>query len=85
MFFITFQKNTKFRVHSHTHIQLGVVILSYLKQVGFIKVAQISSLKIDSKLIVALLERWRPEIHIIHLPTNECNIILDDVSTTLGL
>lgn len=85
MIFITFQKDTRFRVHSHTHIQPSVVIVPYLEQVGFAKVAKIESLKIDSKLVVALLERWKPETHIFHLPTGECTVTLEDVSMLLGL
>lgn len=57
MFSITFQEDTRFRVHSHTHIQPSVVILPYLEQVGFAKVAKISSLKIAYKLVIMLLER----------------------------
>ena len=47
--------------------------------------AKIASLKVDSKLIVALLERWRPGTHTFHLPTGECTITLEDVSMLLGL
>ena len=52
---------------------------------GFANVAKIASLKVDSKLIVALLERWRPETHTFHLPTGECTITLEDVSMLFGL
>ncbi|XP_050890711.1 protein MAIN-LIKE 2-like [Lathyrus oleraceus] len=78
-------KDTRFRVCSHTHIQQSVVILPYLEQADFSKVAKISSLKIDSKLVVALLERWRLETHTFHLPTDECTITLEDVSMLFGL
>lgn len=55
-FLFFFQEVTRFRVHSHTHIQPSVVIIPYLEQAGFAKIAKISSLKIDSKLVVPLLE-----------------------------
>ncbi|XP_050896401.1 protein MAIN-LIKE 2-like [Lathyrus oleraceus] len=75
----------RFRVHSHIYIQPSAVILPYLELAGFANVAKIASLKVDSKLIVALLERWRPETHTFHLPTGECTITLEDVSMLLGL
>ncbi|KAI5436833.1 hypothetical protein KIW84_023090 [Lathyrus oleraceus] len=78
-------EGTRFQVHSHTHIQPSVVIVPYLEQVGFAKVAKIASLKIDSKLVVALLERRRPKTHTFHLPTGEYTITLEDVSMLLGL
>ncbi|XP_050895329.1 protein MAIN-LIKE 2-like [Lathyrus oleraceus] len=78
-------EDTRFRVHSHTHIQPSVVVIPYLEQVGFVNVAKIATLKIDSKLVVALLERWRPETHNFHLSTGECTITLQDVSMLLGL
>ncbi|XP_050920254.1 serine/threonine-protein phosphatase 7 long form homolog [Lathyrus oleraceus] len=75
----------RFRVYSHTYIQPSAVIIPYLELAGFANVAKIASLKVDSKLIVALLERWRPETHTFHLPIGECTITLDDVSMLLGL
>ncbi|XP_050916377.1 protein MAIN-LIKE 2-like [Lathyrus oleraceus] len=78
-------EDTRFRVHSHTYIQQIAVIIPYLELAGFANVAKIASLKIDSKLVVALLERWTPETHTCHLPTCECTITLEDVSMLLGL
>lgn len=84
-FLFEFQEGSRFRVHSHTYIQPSTVIIPYLELAGFANVAKIASLKVDSKLIIALLERWRPETHTFHLPTGECTITLDDVSMLLGL
>ena len=32
-----------------------------------------------------MLERWRPETHIFHLPIGECTVTLEDVYMLLGL
>ncbi|KAK5810947.1 hypothetical protein PVK06_026264 [Gossypium arboreum] len=41
--------------------------------------------KLDSKLITAFVERWRPEMHIFYLPCGVHTITLEDVQLQLGL
>ncbi|XP_058733592.1 serine/threonine-protein phosphatase 7 long form homolog [Vicia villosa] len=60
-------------------------IIPYLISSGLYHVTNIHSTQIDNRLILALLERWRPETHTFHLPTGECTITLEDVSMLLGL
>ncbi|MBA0609268.1 hypothetical protein Godav_021349 [Gossypium davidsonii] len=62
------------------------LIDNYLREVGFWHVATIGrGYKLDPKLISALIERWRPETHIFHLPCGECTITLENVNLQLGL
>ncbi|MFQ6622433.1 hypothetical protein Gotur_002053 [Gossypium turneri] len=62
------------------------LIENYLRKAGFWHVATIGrGCKVDSKLISALIERWRPKTHIFHLPYGECTITLKDVKLQLGL
>ena len=76
---------SKWRIRAHKPLKPHAVIITYLHQSGFYHVSTIGSTHIDSKLIIALLERWRPETHTFHLPNGECTITLEDVSILLGL
>ncbi|CAK8532814.1 unnamed protein product [Lathyrus sativus] len=75
----------RFRVHSHAPIHASARIMAYLEIAGFANISKMKSLKIDSSLVVALLEKWRPETHTFHLPTGEFTITLEDVCMLLGL
>ncbi|KAG8487087.1 hypothetical protein CXB51_020639 [Gossypium anomalum] len=62
------------------------LIENYLQEAGFWHVAMIGrGCKLDPKLIIALIEKWRPETHTFHLPCGECTITLQDVHLQLGL
>jgi len=52
---------------------------------GISDVAKLRQIQIDNTLVAALVERWRPESYMFHLPIGECTITLEDVSLQLGL
>ncbi|KAF1874526.1 hypothetical protein Lal_00029953 [Lupinus albus] len=56
-----------------------------LQLTGFSKLSSLRSFNIDPCLIIALVERWRPETHTFHLPHGECTITLEDVSLQIGV
>nr|KYP31862.1 Serine/threonine protein phosphatase 7 long form isogeny [Cajanus cajan] len=55
-------------------------IENLLEVASFSEVAKIRHFKIDDSLITFLVERWRLETHIFHLPIGECTITLEDVT-----
>ncbi|MFQ6648538.1 hypothetical protein Gotur_020834, partial [Gossypium turneri] len=56
----------------------------YLRETGIWHVANIGrGCKLESKLINAFVERWRPETHTFHLPCGECTITLEDIQLEL--
>jgi len=47
--------------------------------------SQLDGYTMDLHILIALVDRWRPETHTFHLPTRECTITLEDVYILLGL
>ncbi|KAH1072319.1 hypothetical protein J1N35_024647 [Gossypium stocksii] len=61
-------------------------IRSYLQDARLLHVFRmLESCKLDPILISASVEKWRPEIHMFHLPCNESTIAIEDVALQLGL
>jgi len=48
-------------------------------------VAKLEQVTINNSLVIALVERWRPESLTFHLPVGEFIITLEDVALQLGL
>ncbi|KAH1233370.1 Serine/threonine-protein phosphatase 7 long form [Glycine max] len=65
--------------------EISEEIIPLLRQSGFYWIMKMEYLKINSSLIIALIERWRPETHTFHLRCGEATITLQDVSVLLGL
>ena len=59
-----------------------VPLLSFTKLQHIVLIKQC---RIDPALIIALVERWRPETHTFHLSWAECTITLEDVALHLGI
>ncbi|XP_040940167.1 protein MAINTENANCE OF MERISTEMS-like [Gossypium hirsutum] len=60
-------------------------LIPYLELAGFGSAALIRTFDLRYDLISALVERWRPETHTLHLPCGECTITLEDMALQLGL
>ncbi|XP_070037216.1 protein MAIN-LIKE 2-like [Nicotiana tomentosiformis] len=52
---------------------------------GFYRIIEIGQLQFDWALIMAMIERWRPETHTFHLLIGEATITLEDVEALFGL
>ena len=62
--------------------------MSYLRRVGLLPLARVvcAGLPVmDSPLLTAFVDRWRPETHAFHLPCGEVSITIQDVAMILGL
>ncbi|QHO08119.1 uncharacterized protein DS421_14g469760 [Arachis hypogaea] len=59
----------------------------YLQMAGLYHLARLNDrwFRLDEPLVIAFVERWRPETHTFHMPFGECTITLQDVAYQLGL
>ncbi|XP_058776399.1 protein MAIN-LIKE 2-like [Vicia villosa] len=81
-----YDDSKRFRLHNHLFDrEPSESIKPYLERAGFGGVAKINFRSVDSKLVFAMLERWRPDTHTFHLSTGECTITLEDINMLFGL
>ena len=59
-------------------------VLNIVKRVGLEGLHRTPSREIDYNLIMAFVERWRPETQTFHLPHGETTITLQDVEVLWG-
>ncbi|RYQ89943.1 hypothetical protein Ahy_B09g096324 isoform F [Arachis hypogaea] len=57
----------------------------HLRSTGFYHVTQIGVVQCQKALVNALVERWHPDTHTLHLPVGECAVTLEDVAMIFGL
>ncbi|KAL0298058.1 UNVERIFIED_CONTAM: Serine/threonine-protein phosphatase 7 long form [Sesamum angustifolium] len=60
-------------------------VLQVLQNMGFLGILQCGHIEIDTHLITALVERWRPETHTFHFSVGEATVTLQDISIIWAL
>ncbi|KAL0308578.1 UNVERIFIED_CONTAM: Serine/threonine-protein phosphatase 7 long form [Sesamum radiatum] len=60
-------------------------VLQMLQNMGFLGILQCGHIEIDTHLIAALVERWRPETHTFHFSVGEATVTLQDISIIWAL
>nr|XP_016478163.1 PREDICTED: serine/threonine-protein phosphatase 7 long form homolog [Nicotiana tabacum] len=68
-----------------SHRVLHPRVVHYLEEMGLYRIIRIGQIQLDWAMITALIERWRPETHIFHLPIGEATITLQDAEILYGL
>ena len=59
--------------------------MQYIEATGLSGLFKVPDMKVDHALITALVERWRLETHMFHLPHGEMGITLQDIEVMLGI
>ena len=59
--------------------------MQYIEATGLTGLFKVPDMEDDHALIMALVERWRPETHTFRLPHGEMGITLQDIEVILGI
>ena len=76
------------RAHTHSPLRWDELYVPYLRRARMLPLARVvcAGLPVmDAPLLIAFVDRWRPEKHSFHLPCGEVSITLQDVAMILGL
>ena len=60
----------------------------FLRHDGFLELSRVVNFglaDLDPTLLTTIVDRWRPETHIFHLPYGEMTITLQDIALIFGL
>ncbi|KAL9691309.1 hypothetical protein QQ045_011730 [Rhodiola kirilowii] len=76
--------NIPFMIYKGGALPLDHRILHYLVAAGFYPWTQVCDVKNDPSLLIAVIERWRPETHTFHFNEGEATITLQNVSLLTG-
>jgi hypothetical protein len=60
----------------------------FIRHAGFLLLARLLTgglLMIDSTVLTTLVDQWRSETHMFHLPCGETTVMVQDVTMILGL
>ncbi|KAK1326519.1 hypothetical protein QJS10_CPA01g01790 [Acorus calamus] len=67
------------------HWELDPRIVGYVKAASLYYLMQMGYTRCDRRLLMAWIERWRPETNTFHLRQGEMTITLEDVAVLTGL
>jgi hypothetical protein len=79
---------TPLRIRTHSPLMWDERYTLFIRSVEFMSLARHvtgSLLLMDSAVLTALVDRWRPETHTFHLACGETTVTLQDITMTLGL
>ena len=60
-------------------------IAAYITDAGLDGLLRVPHMDLDHALIIELVERWRSETHLFHLPHGEMTITLQDMEVIMGV
>ncbi|KAL9682071.1 hypothetical protein QQ045_013864 [Rhodiola kirilowii] len=77
--------NIPLKIYKGGALPIDHRIRPYMVAAGFYPWTQVCDVKADPSLLIAVVERWRPETHTFHFNEGEATITLQDVSLLTGL